>query len=422
MISLFYLEENSQQDVAAFLEMSVNEVNNCLYAARKTLKGRINYMFEQKNKSKMLPKDFATDIGKIIKVQGRVIDIEVNSSLSPNIFDDYKLQNKSDSKITVVQRLKDGRIRCIVSGEFGELNTNSKIKNEKESSFPSWNEDSINDAIKSIGTNTHERLEIFETGIKVIDLLCPFPKNGNIGMIGSTGVGKFVVITELYKKFLKESGQLSIFFFVSPQDAINVRSLIEQEPILLSDESGPLKTAWLITPNAADPEFAEHSNYLDACLYFSPVMALTGRWPAIDPIRSTSKVLDPLFVETEHFKTANQVKELLVKEDELMKDPIFYEYLAMGSKQKANDRFKKFEIDRFNELSKSNQNLVMRARKIKNFLTQPFFITEEYTKVKGVSVNLRDTIIICQKIISGEFDELSAESFLYVGGDIKVKS
>jgi len=424
VISLFYIEENSQKDVAAFLEMSVSDVNNCLHAARKTLKERMNHMADQKFKANALPKDFAEGIGKIIKIQGNIIDVEVDPSLKPLIFDDFKAGKKGASRITVVQRLKNGRVRCLVSGEFNELKANTKIQNESENSFPTLDEESIQEAIAGIGTKNQDHRGIFETGIKVIDLLCPFPKNGNVGMIGGYGAGRTAVLAELYKKFLKDKAELSIFFFVSPMEANTLSTMLEREPDLATDEGGPLQTAWLITPQAAEPDFAKNATYLESRPFFSPVMASQGRWPAIDPLYSYSELLKESIVGEEHYQTAIQVKELLEKEAELMKDPVFFEYLAIGAKQKAKERANSFPSQRIKELSKSEQVLVSRATKLRNFLTQPFFVTEHFTKVKGVTVSLQETIVVCRKIISGEMDAVSEKSFLYVGGfeDIKEKA
>lgn len=417
VVSLFYMEENSQQDVAVFLEISVSDVNNCLHAARKTLKKRMNHMVDQTFKSNALPEDFADSIGKIIKVQGRLIDVEVAPSFSPSLFDDFKTNKKGDSKLTVVQRLKNGRVRCLVSGDITQLKTNTQIKNESENSFPSWNESSIKEAVQSIGTSIQGKLEIFETGIKIIDLLCPFPKNGNVGMVGGIGVGRVAVVAEMYRRFLKEDGKLSIFFLVTPIDATNIRAMLEYEPDLTSDEGGPFQTAWLITPNAAEPDFAKESDYLDACPFFSPVMAVQRRWPAIDPLRSASKLLDSSLAGEDHYNTAQQVLDVLAKEEALMKDPVFFEYLAMGSKLKAQERSRKFEQERFADLSTTEHTLVSRARKLKNFFTQPFFVAEEYTKIKGTSVSLQETIKVCKTILSGGMDDLPETAFLYVGGE-----
>jgi len=377
VVSLFYIEENSQQDVAAFLEMSISDVNNCLHAARKTLRGRMDSMVDQTFKAKALSKDFAKGIGKIIKVQGRLVDAELDPSFNPVLFDDLKAGKKAESKLTVVQRLKNGRIRCLAHGVQTGLKAETKIQNESTKSFPSLSEDAIKEAVLGIGTPSEEAPEIFETGIKVIDLLCPFPKKGNIGLMGATGTGRSALVAEMYKKFLKEDGQLSLFFFVGPNEASSVSAMIEHEPDLSVDEGGPLQTAWLITANAAEPEFAKSADYLEARPFFSLELAAQKRFPAVDPIRSHSRLLDAAIVGEVHYNTAKQVRELLANESAL------------------------------NELQAS------RARKLQNFFTQPFYVMANATKVEGVSVSLKDTIATCKKILVGEMDQIPEKAFLY---------
>jgi RNA polymerase sigma factor (sigma-70 family) len=380
VISLFYIEENSQRDVAAFLEMSVSDVNNCLHAARKTLKRRMDSMVDETFKAKALSKDFAENIGKIIKVQGRLVDAELNPSFNPVLFDDLKTGKKSESKLTIVQRLKSGRVRCLVQNEKSALKPEVKVQAERTKSFPSLEEDAIKDVVLGIGTIVEDKPEIFETGIKVIDLLCPFPKNGNIGLMGNTGTGRSALVAEMYRKFAKGEDKISIFFFVGPDEASSVSSMIEHEPDLSADEDGPLQTSWLITARAADSSFAESADYLEARPFFCQSLAAQKRFPAVDPIHSFSRMLDASIVGEDHFRVATQVRNLLANEDKL------------------------------DALQAS------RARKLRNFFTQPFFVMANASKVAGVSVDLKDTIEVCGKILAGEMDALSEKAFFYVGG------
>ncbi|WP_413289033.1 sigma-70 family RNA polymerase sigma factor [Bdellovibrio sp. HCB337] len=380
VVSLYYIEENSQQDVATFLEMSLSDVNNCLHAARKTLRGRMESMVDQTFKSKALSKDFVEGIGKIIKVRGRLVDAEMDPSFNPVLFDDLKAGKKAESKLTVVQRLKNGLVRCLVHGDSKGLKSDLKVQNEAAKSYSTADEASIKEVVSTIGTPSGKKLEIFETGIKIIDLLCPLPKNGNIGIMGSSGAGRSAVVAEMYKKFLQADGKISLFFFVGPNEASSVSTMIEHEPDLSVDEGGPMQTAWLITDQAAKPEFAKAADYLEARPFFNIEMAVQKRFPAVDPLRSHSRLLDPSIVSNDHYQTAIQVRELLANEGTL------------------------------NELQAS------RARKLKNFFTQPFFVMANSTKVPGVSVGLKETITTCQKILAGDMDEVAEEMFLYTGG------
>jgi RNA polymerase sigma factor (sigma-70 family) len=413
-VSLFYIEEHSQREVAAFLGIGVSDVNNSLHAARKTLKRSMAHMVDQTMKTHALPKDFAEGIGKIIQVRGNVVEAEIDSSFNTLIFDTFKIGGTGDRKLSVVQRLNNGRVRCLLSGDIEGLKPNARLKSEPERSLPTLEADSLRRAIESLGTVRNDNPEPLETGIKVIDLMCPFPRTGNAGLISGSGVGKTVVVHELFHRLAKKPGSLSLFAFCSSMDPMHMWTM-DRETGMSTDESGAIQVAWLVTPFPEDPELAYRTDYLDTRIFLSPVTIAHRLYPAIDTLRSYSVLLDPGIVGEDHCAVARNVREVLAKEADLMRDPVFFELMAVGSKAKARERLATFRAERLPQLNPEERSLVERARKLKYFFTQPFYVAEPYHGLKGAHVSLDDTLQTCRRIVSGDLDEWPAEAFFFTG-------
>ena len=173
VVSLFYIEERSQREVAEFLGIGVRDVNNRLHAARKTLKRSMEKMVDQSFQANALPQDFAEGIGKILRIQGSVIEAEFDPSFNTLLFDTFTAGSKGERKLSVVQRLNNGRVRCLLSGDLAGLKPNAALVPEPELALPNLEGDAIRQAIAGIGTSHQGKPEHLLTGIKMIDLLCP---------------------------------------------------------------------------------------------------------------------------------------------------------------------------------------------------------------------------------------------------------
>lgn len=324
---------------------------------------------------------------------------------------------------------------------------------------------------------------IFETGIKVIDLLAPYPKGGKVGLFGGAGVGKSVIVMELIRNIamqhggfsvfcgvgertregndlwldMKESGVLSktclvfgqmneppgarmrvaltgltmaehfrdeerqdvllfidnIFRFVQAGSEVSallgrMPSAVGYQPTLATDigtlqeritstKKGSITSVQAIYVPAddyTDPAPAGIFTHLDASTALSRQIAELGIYPAVDPLASSSRILDPHFIGEEHYNVARQVQKILQKYKDLQ-DII----VILG-------------ID---ELSEENRLIVSRARKIQKFLSQPFFIAETFTGKPGRFVKLQDTIKSFKMIIDGEMDAIPEQAFYMVG-------
>ena len=325
--------------------------------------------------------------------------------------------------------------------------------------------------------------EILETGIKVIDLLCPYAKGGKIGLFGGAGVGKTVLIQELINNIATEHGGLSVFAGVGERTregndlynemqqsgVINKTCLVfgqmneppgarmrvaltgltmaeyfrdqENQDVLLfidnifrftqagsevsallgrmpsavgyqptlATEMGQLQeritstnkgsitsvqAVYVPADDLTDPAPATTFTHLDAKTVLDRNIASLGIYPAVNPLESSSRMLDPQIVGEKHYQVAMQVLQILQRYKELQ------DIIAILG---------------MDELSDEDKAVVNRARRIRNFLSQPLHVAESYLDVKGIYVPIKDTVESLQAIISGEYDNLPEQAFLYVG-------
>jgi F-type H+-transporting ATPase subunit beta len=329
-------------------------------------------------------------------------------------------------------------------------------------------------------------LEILETGIKVIDLICPLLKGGKIGLFGGAGVGKTVVIQELIRNIAQEHGGYSIFAGVGERSregndlyremeasgvldktalvfgqmyeppgvrarvalsaltmAENFRDKDNKDLLLFIDNIfrftqagsevsallGRIPSAVGYQPNLAtemgalqeritstqkgsitsvqaiyvpaddltDPAPATSFAHLDSTIVLSRSLSVLGIYPAVDPLESNSTILDPNIVGQDHYNTAREVQRIL---------------------QKYKDLQDIIAILGMDELSDEDKTAVYRARKIQKFLSQPFFVAEQFTGISGKYVKLKDTIKGFKEIIEGKHDEKNEQDFYMKGGEI----
>lgn len=325
---------------------------------------------------------------------------------------------------------------------------------------------------------------IFETGIKVIDLLAPYTKGGKVGLFGGAGVGKTVLIQELINNIAKEHGGISVFagvgertregndlyyemqesgvidktamvfgqmneppgarmrvaltgltmaehfrdkehqdvllfidnIFRFTQAGSEVSALLGRVPSAvgyqptLATEMGALQeritstrdgsitsvqAVYVPADDLTDPAPATTFAHLDATTVLSRAITELGIYPAVDPLESTSRIMDPLILGEEHYQTAREVQEVL---------------------QKYNDLRDIIAILGMEELSEEDKLIVSRARKLQRFLSQPFYVAEQFTGMAGKYVPLKETIRGFREILEGRHDEIPESMFLFAGG------
>ena len=447
--------------------------------------------------------------GKITQVIGAVLDIRFDQGVLPEINDAVGIRRKDGSKLVAetAQHLGDDIIRCIAMGPtdglvrgmeaiatggpitvpVGEV-TLGRIFNvlgepiDKKPVPEGVKRNPIHRKAPTFAEQATET-EILETGIKVVDLLCPYQKGGKIGLFGGAGVGKTVLIQELIRNVATEHGGYSVFtgvgertregndlytemsesgvidktamvfgqmneppgarmrvgltgltiaenfrdeggkdvllfidnIFRFTQAGSEVSALLGRVPSAvgyqptLQTEMGALQERITSTKNGSitsvqavyvpaddltDPAPATTFAHLDATTVLSRAIVEQGIYPAVDPLESTSRILDPRIVGEEHYQVARGVQEILQRYKELQ------DIIAILG---------------MDELSEEEKVLVARARKVQRFLSQPFFVAEQFTGTTGRYVPLGETIQGFKEILEGKYDEIPEGMFLNAG-------
>ena len=234
------------------------------------------------------------------------------------------------------------------------------------------------------------------TGIKVVDLLTPYAKGGKIGLFGGAGVGKTVLIMELINNIAKGHGGYSVFAGVGERTREGTDMGALQERITTTKKGSITSVQAIYVPadDLTDPAPATAFSHLDATTVLSRQIAELGIYPAVDPLDSTSRILDPRVVGEEHYGIARRVQEVLQQYKGLQ------DIIAILG---------------MDELSEEDKLVVARARKIQRFLSQPFHVAEVFTGSPGVYVEIEDTIKGFNGIVAGEYDDLPEAAFYMVG-------
>ncbi|QNY17211.1 F0F1 ATP synthase subunit beta [Acinetobacter seifertii] len=450
--------------------------------------------------------------GRIIQIIGAVIDVEFERTSVPKIYDALQVDG-TETTLEVQQQLGDGVVRTIAMGSTEGLkrglnvtSTNAPISVPVGSATLGRIMDVLGRPIDEAGpVATEERLpihrqapsyaeqaastDLLETGIKVIDLLCPFAKGGKVGLFGGAGVGKTVNMMELINNIAKAHSGLSVFagvgertregndFYHEMKDSnvldkvamvygqmneppgnrlrvaltgltmaeyfrdqkdengkgrdvllfvdniyrytlagTEVSALLGRMPSAvgyqptLAEEMGVLQeritstksgsitsiqAVYVPADDLTDPSPATTFAHLDATVVLSRDIASSGIYPAIDPLDSTSRQLDPLVVGQEHYEIARAVQNVLQRYKEL-KDII----AILG----------------MDELAEEDKLVVYRARKIQRFFSQPFHVAEVFTGAPGKLVPLKETIRGFKGLLAGEYDHIPEQAFYMVGG------
>lgn len=448
------------------------------------------------------------NLGKICQVIGPVVDIEFDPERLPSLLSAITIQN-GDEQLTVevAQHIGDDVVRCIALGAtdglrrgMEALDTGGAIsvpvgKATLGRMFNVLGEPIDSKPVPSDAEHMpiHRKAptfdeqdtgnEVYETGIKVIDLLCPYAKGGKIGLFGGAGVGKTVLIQELIHNIAQEHGGISVFTGVGErtregndlyyemiesgvidktalvfgqmneppgsrmrvaltgltmaeyfrdeagQDVLlfidniyrftqagsEVSALLGRMPSAvgyqptLATEMGALQeritstkkgsitsvqAVYVPADDLTDPAPATTFNHLDATTVLSRDIASMGIYPAVDPLDSTSRILDPNVVGEEHYETARRVQEVL---------------------QEYKDLQDIIAVLGLEELSEEQRTTVARARKIQRFLSQPFSVASQFTGIDGQYVPIEDTVGGFKEILDGAYDELPESAFLFAG-------
>ena len=415
VVTLYYLRDHSQREIANFLDLPIATVNNRLHAARTRLRRRMRILMTDTMQEKKLTNAFAKRIGEIVTVRGPLVDIAFDPDQAPELFDSLTAAGGAGA-MHVVQRLGAKLSRCI-AWDGAELTAGLDLGASTVAVQPLTDTMLETTVQGATDKRTHES-KLLETGIKVIDLLCPLTAGGNVGLFGTSGIGKAVLTGELVRRLAADKRGINLFFLARPTEKEGIRNMVRVDSDILgtTDRVGSVETFWLLTERATDPDFAGASELLDAAIFCSPFQAMRGIWPAIDPLLSRSRLLDPAIVSEEHVAVATRVREALTAAKALTNDPKLAEYIALDAKVRAQECAKTYIEERLRELSDDERLLVERSRKIESFFAQPFLVAEPYIGRSGATVSRAETITVCRAILDGEYDTIPHTAFHFVGG------
>ena len=448
------------------------------------------------------------NVGKIVQVIGPVVDIRFSDENLPNLLNAIEIDNHGKRLVVeVAQHIGDDTVRCVAMGPTDGLVRGMEAINTKEAIKVPVGRETLGRLFNVLGEPIDEKgdvkakqyfpihrsaptfeeqettKEIFETGIKVVDLIAPYSRGGKIGLFGGAGVGKTVLIMELINNIAKQHGGLSVFAGVGERTregndlyyemiesgVIDKTALVfgqmneppgsrmrvgltgltmaeyfrdeEQQDVLLfidnifrftqagsevsallgrmpsavgyqptlATEMGQLQeritstkkgsitsvqAIYVPADDLTDPAPATTFAHLDATTVLSRQISELGIYPAVDPLDSTSRILDPAVVGQEHYEVARRVQEVL---------------------QRYKDLQDIIAILGIDELSDEDKLTVSRARKIQRFLSQPFHVAEQFIGMPGKYVPIRETVRGFKEILDGKHDDLPEQAFFMVG-------
>jgi F-type H+-transporting ATPase subunit beta len=446
--------------------------------------------------------------GKIIQIIGTVVDVEFASDELPKLFDALEVDNSGEKLVLEVQQhIGNNWVRCLALGTTDGLARGIEVSNTGDKVTVPVGEATLGRLFDVTGTpldglgpveaeiswpihrdppafeDQNTSVEVLETGIKVFDLITPFPKGGKVGAYGGAGVGKTVVIQELIRNIgaehqgvsvfagvgersregndlwneMKESGVLAstVLVFGQMNETPGVRARIgltgltmaeyfrderNQDVLLFVDniyryilagmevsallgrmpsavgyqptlgtEMGALQERITSTKNGSitsfqavyvpaddytDPGIVTTFGHLDAVVSLERSLAAQALFPAVDPLASFARILEPGVVGEEHYNVARGVQQVL---------------------QRYKDLQDIIAILGIEELSDEDKQVVFRARKIQRFLTQPFFVAEQFTGTPGKYVPVKETVRGFAEILEGKHDDLPEQAFYMVG-------
>jgi len=384
---LYYIKDYSHREIAAFLELPPTTVNNRLHGARQTLRRRLAMIGDK--------------VGRVVATDGPVVDVLFAHGDMPLILSALAPAGREgDQKeaLQVVRRVGDGLVRCLAHGAAGAVPAvGAMVADTGGPMLASADARTLMEALPLLVAATHDdarRPGMLETGIKVIDLLCPYAKGGMVGFFGPAGTGRMVVSAEALRNTARADDGVTIVAFV--HGASEARGWYDApDEVPHPTGAGALVCLPIDNPiDAASPAALAASSLLDARTYLSSALGKAGIWPAVDPLLSTSRLMDPAIIGQEHYDVARGVRDLLRH----------YRDLQEGAPDGAP-----------RSLTPEDHMIVARARRVQRFLTQPFFVAEPFTGRASQYVSRAETIRGFKALLEGAYDDLPEDAFLWCG-------
>ena len=426
VIELFHFRHFTQKQVAAFLNIPLSQVKNHLRKSRQLIRRRINDMTQYNQPETNGTEPSVSSSGKILRQEGALIEAQFHQNAVPDCLDTFHVVDGSGTKqdlAVVAQRLPDGIIRAIRIGTDGPRLKEGTLSyaNEEVHDLP---KDALDDAIRRLGTETPASLEFCETGIKPIDLFCPLPKRGNVGLIAPMGTGKLINTEELHRRLSEAGAEVTLFAFqqLYERDLFhNMRQAIARDARERIDHyyiprPGKVQAVYLLSQQAFELGFSDKNlDTWPAIIHLTIELGNQGFWPAISFAESRSALLQPKYVGEEHCKIATEARNLLLRARDLMLDPEWLRLLANRVHRAAAKRIKAYSKEHMDELSEADQLLVRRAHKLQHFFTHPYRCAEGFTGIPGRFVQREETISGVRSILAGDCDDVDEGKLRFNG-------
>jgi hypothetical protein len=349
--------------------------------------------------------------GKVLYAAGPIVELQLDSTAGSSIFSRFASCGES---LTLVQQLHDGRVRCVAQSSVC-LQPGAGVYCRPEAQLRSFSDDEVVKVVHELGSPSIDKPELADTGIKIVDLMCPIPTRGSMGIFGGQGVGKMALVMELHRRLASHDLDLALFFFIVRRDALLVNQMIAETPEFPQATPGPLRTVWLVSESAMEAHFVQPSGVLDTAILLSGTKARCGQFPAVDPLQSSTRLLDLNIVGTRHFGVATRVAQTLAAAQAIFQDPVLTGYGTLDAGSNAKRRKSDLVNDRLGQLSPADRQLVNKARRLELFFTQPFYCAETFTKLPGNCISREDTICGCEAILRGDVDDWPEEAFYLTG-------
>jgi RNA polymerase sigma factor (sigma-70 family) len=396
VITLFYVHECTQQDIATFLGVPVTTVNNRLHAARAQLKRRTLTMVKDTLEAHQLPDDFAARIGRIVRAREGVVEVLFDPTRLPDPLTELTVSDQARRRaviVHVVQLLKDGVVRCVPLAHGDGLAPGMTVLSSGRRAEGPLSREALDGAVRLLTGPPMEagaRPDLLETGIKIIDVMCPIVRGGTVAIAGEYRAGSMVVVEELAWRLRGAPGGVSIFAFIPPGPGLSFQEVWEKEGHT-GGTVGNVQTFYFVGDEEWTAERLARLPAVDTIVRLSQGLAQLGIYPTVDAVLSSCGRLPAGLVEPEHALIAGRVRDLLVAA--------------------AADGGPRVPPAGAADLVKR------RARKLWLFFAQPFFVAEPYTRRPGIFVSRVEALRGCREILDGLHDDLPDEA-LYFGGGI----
>jgi RNA polymerase sigma-70 factor (ECF subfamily) len=399
--TLAFVHDCSHQDVATFLGLSLTTVNNRLHAARSHLKKRLSMVTDTLH-ANALPDEFAHRIGRLIETRGDVVDALFDPVALPDLMTELTVSDearKGSVTVHVMQRPGGGVVRGLAASAPRNLPRGATVLSSRrraQGPVGPMQLDRLVPLLTAATTDGRQSDDVVETGIKVIDVMCPIRAGGSVAIAGEYGTGPTVVMEEIVRRIHNLPHRVTMFVLLPPPSEVWPRSLDPNYSLAdgLKEEGysegtvGNVQTFFLTGAEGPwQDEALAALGPVDTLIHLAREMIVRKNYPGVDVRTTRARLLDENRIDAGDVEIARRVREA-----------ILLRRTAQDNPEMAVDAV-----------------LIERGKKLQAFFSQPFYVAEAYTKRSGSYVGRADALRGCREILDGVHDDLPAEAFYFTG-------